>query len=450
MKLQKPINENYCGVIVEIKNIIPLNNCDNLVHTEILNSLVVVDKSTKIGMKGVFFPVETQLSKEFLSVNNLYREPILNSNVEKKGYFEENGRIRCVKLRGHGSNGIFMPIVSLTTFVEDINEFNIGDEFDHLNGVEICKKYVPKITRTEGKPGSKKGKDVNNKLVDLLVDKQFNFHIQTTHFDRNLFKIQPSDLLHITYKTHGNSGIASNVLIKKELKWHEKLLIKLGINIPKSEYGYIYSSGKPKSGLVKGIVGKYENPNQDYYSSNIWAESFNYLKPYLTDGLTFYYEIVGYEKSGGMIQNPFDYGCVQPTTESGYVEGVHYKIMIYRITYTNPKGIVYEFTGKQVQDYCVRHGLTPVYELYYGFAKDFVKYNDGDDIEIWQKNLLAEVKNRFNEKDCFMCKNKLPEEGCCVRIEGLDLEVYKQKSERFKLKETEAIDKGQVDTEEDS
>lgn len=234
------------------------------------------------------------------------------------------------------------------------------------------------------------------------------------------------------------------------MKWYEKALVKLGINIPKSEYGYIYSSGKPKSGLVKGIVGKYENPNQDYYSSNIWAESFNYFKPYLTEGLTFYYEIVGYEKSGGMIQSPFDYGCIQPTSDSGYVHGVHYKTMIYRITYTNPKGIIYEFTGKQVQEYCTQHGLMPVFELYYGFAKDLVKYNEGDNIEIWQKNLLNEIKLRFNEKDCFMCKNKVPEEGCVVRVEGLNLEVYKQKSERFKFAETEAIDKGQIDTEEDS
>lgn len=218
MKLVSPINENYCGVIVEIKSIIPLEKCDNLVHTDILNSLVIVDKSTKVGTKGVFFPVETQLSKEFLTINNLYREPTLNSNIEKKGYFEENGRIRCVKLRGYGSNGIFMPIESLSTFIEDVNELNIGDMFDHLNGVEICKKYVPKYTRTEGKPGSKKSKNINNKLVDLLVDRQFNFHIQTTHFDRNLFKIQPSDLLQCTYKIHGSSGIASNVFNKKRIE----------------------------------------------------------------------------------------------------------------------------------------------------------------------------------------------------------------------------------------
>jgi hypothetical protein len=64
--MKHPKNENYCATIVEVKNIIPLVNCDNVVHTNIFGNLVVVSKDTKVGDVGIFFPPETQISKNFL------------------------------------------------------------------------------------------------------------------------------------------------------------------------------------------------------------------------------------------------------------------------------------------------------------------------------------------------------------------------------------------------
>ena len=46
-----------------------------------------------------------------------------------------------------------------------------------------------------------------------------------------------------------------------------------------------------------------------------------------------------------------------------------------------------------------------------------------------------------------MCKNKLPEEGVVVRVEGLDLEVYKQKSFNFLQLESKLLDENQTDIE---
>src|SRR5687767_4143640 len=110
MILKAPINENYAATVVEIKNIIPLDSCDNVVHTNIFGNLVVVDKNTKVGDKGIFFPVEAKLSVQYLSENNLYRDNTINANINEKGYFEENGRIKCMKFRGHRSQGFLMPV----------------------------------------------------------------------------------------------------------------------------------------------------------------------------------------------------------------------------------------------------------------------------------------------------------------------------------------------------
>ena len=49
-----------------------------------------------------------------------------------------------------------------------------------------------------------------------------------------------------------------------------------------------------------------------------------------------------------------------------------------------------------------------------------------------------------------MCNTKVPEEGCVVRIEGLGIETYKQKSERFYQRETALLDKGESNIEDEN
>ena len=444
MKLNKPNNPNYCATIVEIKKIVELDNCDNLQGAIIMGNQVIVDKSTKVGDVGIFFPLETQLSHTYLHYNNLYRHEEKNINIENKGYFEDNGRVRCVKLRGNKSEGIFMPLKSLEFVLgEDINKLKINDEFDELNSIEICRKYIvqTKISNSNN-PKTKK----QSKLKELLIDNQFRFHDDTLMLYKNIHKIKPEDLISITYKEHGSSGIVSNTLIKRQLNIFEKILSFFGVNIHKEEYGYVYSSGKPKSKLPKGVVGRYQNPNKDFYKSNIWQDSFEYLKDYLSNGLTLYYEIVGYTRTGSMIQGDFDYGC-EPPTNNEYIEGVNYKIKIYRITFTNNQGKVFEFSAKQVQDWCTKLGLNAVEEIYYGYAKDLFKFDKRINIITWQEKFLEFIKNNYNEKDCYICNNKVPEEGVVIRIENNEFEAYKQKSNRFYALETKMLDKGVVDIE---
>ena len=74
MVIKKPQNENYAAIVVEIKTLVTLENCDNVQAAIILGNQVIVDKSVKIGDVGLYFPLECQLSKEYLSVNNLYRK----------------------------------------------------------------------------------------------------------------------------------------------------------------------------------------------------------------------------------------------------------------------------------------------------------------------------------------------------------------------------------------
>jgi hypothetical protein len=443
MKLNKPKNLNYCATVVEVKTLISLDNCDNVKAAIIMGNQVIVGNDVKIGDVGLFFPVECQLSSKYLKENNLYRKPELNLDVTQKGYFEENGRIRCIKFRGNKSEGLFMPITSVGDFIkEDDDSLFIGDEFDELNGINICKKYVP-IQRNLGN----KYKISKKPKPSKIIENQFRFHENTSQLYKNLNKINPEDIISITYKLHGTSGISSKVLCKKPLKWYEKLLRKIGINIVDTQYDYIYSSRKV-------IKNSNLNPNANhFYKEDIWGMAHERIKEHLQEGMTLYYEIVGYLPSGGYIQKDYEYGCEQNT----------FKVYIYRITYTNLLGKIFEFSAKQVQDWCKYNGLNAVPQLWYGVASEYYNIFKGPEYSNkrkrirhssikngskWQERFLEDMKTMYNDKDCFMCTNKVPEEGCVIRIEKSEFEAYKCKSNLFYLRETALLDKGEIDIEE--
>ena len=438
--MKKPINENYAAVVVEIKILIPLEGCDNIQAAIIMGQQIIVSKEVKIGDIGLYFPVECALSKQYLSANNLYRKKLnLNVDLENKGgYFEIKGRIRCAKFLGHKSEGLFMPLESLI-FVGNTYSLSLNDCFDELNGTPICSKYVVQQQVRRSLSGTKNQGKNNKKITSKLIENQFRFHQDTCQLYRNIHRIKPDDLISITYKLHGTSGISSNVLCKKPLKRYEKVLKWLGVNVVDSEYDYIYASRK---------VIKNEALNPDaihYYNEDIWGIAHNEIKDFLQKGMTFYYEIVGFLPSGGYIQSPFDYGC-----KSYSHSGCEHKVYIYRITSTNVNGKVIEFSAKQVQDFCKSKGLNPVPELYYGKASNLAgdywdRYSNPD--ETFQDWFLNEVKAKYNEHDCYMCVNELPEEGAVIRIEGNELEVFKCKSNRFYELETKMLDKGEVDIE---
>lgn len=86
------------------------------------------------------------------------------------------------------------------------------------------------------------------------------------------------------------------------------------------------------------------------------------------------------------------------------------------MTYTNPDGRVYEFSARQVQQWCVKEGLKPVEEYYYGYAKDL--YPDLSVSEHWNENSLSEA--------------------------------YKLKCIKFLEGESKSLDKGEVDIETES
>lgn len=265
---------------------------------------------------------------------------------------------------------------------------------------------------------------------------------------KNPYAVKPDDIISVTEKVHGTSGISALVLCKRKLSLKERIVNFLfGKVIPDIHYDELWSSRK----VVKNQYYN-ESVNGGYYGVDVWGYAHEILKPHLTKGLTLYYEIIGYLPNGGAIQSMngkvYDYGCIPPGEGEKYEYDKHFKIRIYRITYTNPDGVVYEFSAKQVQQWCKVRGLVPVTELYYGYAKDL--YPDLDPANHWNENFiqrLANDKRFYMEELSPSCENKVPHEGVVIKVENSKSEAYKLKCFHFLESESKAQDKGETNIE---
>lgn len=441
-------NPNYLAKIVKLGKPVNHPNADKLQGFIIDHNRVWADFSYNEGDVVVYFPIECCINPELLAYLNLFRDKTLNSDKEATGYFEQHGRVRALKLRGEPSEGIILPATQIEDWVETIVgkpvffslqtsfEDAIGNEFDCFNDIWICKKYVPKNFNTPGAPGSKKDRDKYSK-VDLIVENQFRLHRDTEQLKKNIEKVKPDDIISITYKLHGTSAVFSNVLVKRKLNWFEKVLKKFGIAIQTEKYGNVYSSRS----VIKDVDGIALSEG-GFYDVDIWGIVNNEVKDKLLQGITLYGEIVGYLPSGKYIQSQYDYGC----------NSNEHAFYVYRITYTNPEGHVHEFDWQSLKDYCNKFGLNYVPELYYGKAGDFgieVIFKDTykSIATNFQEGLLEILTNQFLEKDCHMCKNKVPSEGIVLRIEKEHRTAFKLKSFAFLGMESKQLDAGEVDIE---
>lgn len=234
------------------------------------------------------------------------------------------------------------------------------------------------------------------------------------------------------------------------------MLLEFGLDLNTSEYKTFCASRKvvKDPDLNKGQIN-------NYYDFDIWNAALEVVRPCLTNGMTIYAEIAGYLPSGNYIQKGYDYGCVFTDTKVKNENGelvplVDYykytptemykrnlfKIFVYRITQTSADGFVTEMSATDVQQYCKSHGLVPVPELWYGKVSEFIKNPDN-----WQFDFIQNLSTQYLEKDCTMCKNKVPAEGIVIRTMKPKFEAFKLKSQRFNERESKELDSGETNIE---
>jgi len=427
-------SKNYTATVVKLPVKEKVDGLDNLVRTSIFGYDCLIDKNTDENDLYLFFPSETKLSSEFLSKNSLYRDATLNKNPEKKGFFDNNGRVKAIKFRGFISTGYLASIKSLDGIV-NYDKIKVGDEFNSIDGIEICRKNKKVYQNSNEEKKSKANKKLER--FDKLIPNQFRFHVDTHHFGKHLHLFDNDNLIiSVTDKWHGTSGVFSNVLVNKELRWYEKLLIKLGININTTEYDNLYSSRK----VLKNRYINKDSDKTSFYDIDIWEIVNQRIKCCIEDGITLYGEIVGYLPNGKYIQKGYDYKC----------ETNQHKFLVYRITYTKPNGEIIEFNWEQIKEYCNKYSLEHAKEFFYGSLRE-LKHDLG---VIGESNdiFFSKILTSFNiEKDCTKNYGKIPAEGIVIRIDGKrNFNAFKLKSKRFLEHETKLMDQDYSDIEEEN
>ena len=409
----KENSKNYACSVVEIKDLFPIEGADAIVRTVVNGNNVVVPKSTQVGSKMLYFVSGTKLSEDYCRRNNLYDRAEENENTEKKGFISfKQKRVKAIKLRGIISDGMLMPLDSLYTFTKGAALLQVGNEFTNIDGISICEKYIVPVK--ESNQGGQKTPKAN-RLKDLLLDTQFRFHHETEHFVKHQNKFKQETEVVITRKLHGSSLILANVLLNKKLSLKDKIAKFFGVDVPTEEYGIIWSSGKPKGKLPKGIeseTNKWETPNPSYYTSDIWARAYKEIGDKVEKGISIYAEIVGKGIQGDMFTYNQEYG-----------------IHVYRITQTSVDGSVVELSWEQVKKYCEKYGLNYVQEYFVGKVKELV---------VLDENLLGYLQQTCLNKSYSDCKI---DEGICIRVRETD-EIFKLKSPNFIKMESDNQENG--------
>ena len=451
MKLTKATkaNINYLAKVIDITNFLPHPNADRMKIAQVGGYKVCVGIDEPAG-RYVYFPVNSEINSNLLSYCNLYRHTEKNANTEKAGFFNDNGRVTAIKLRGFPSEGFLLPFEQLENFIADtlnLKLSNVENNTDFDIAVEgdkefwICKKYIVVHHTAQGQSNSNK-RQKKVARFNKVIDTQFHFHYDTVRIQNDKWAIIPNDLISITEKIHGTSGISAYVLCKKKPTLINK--IKKWFSDPGIEYDYLYASRS----VIKNA--RETTHSGGYYGCDIWAEADKIFRPHLQKGMTIYYEIVGFLPTGRYIQKNYDYGCVPPEAGEPFTHEKHFKVRVYRITMTNVDGYVHEFSAKEVQEWCKANDLIPVTEYFYGYAKDLynIPVDDNWTDTFW--DTMANDRNFYMECDSPSCINKVAHEGLVIKKEDMISRAWKLKCFYFLNGEQKELDAGEENIEDNA
>ncbi|AEJ92469.1 RNA ligase [Mycobacterium phage Terminus] len=438
MKLDAPKNKNYAAQVVRVPATLELKGLDNLVGVPVLGCQALTQRDTKEGDLRIAFTVETQLSTDYAHYNNLFRDAERNEDPNETGYLENHRRIKAMKLRGHKSSALLMPLESVAWTGVDPSELQEGDTFDTLNGHEICRKYELPVKHTHGAKASKVQRAF--KRVDAKV---FPEHLDTDNFFRSAHLLEAGREVIVTQKLHGTSIRVGNVPVLRRKKWLERF-INRWVKTPDYEFDVVYGSRK----VIKDV----NNPNQNhYYQSDIWTEYGKKIAALIPEGFIVYGELIGWTPDGQPIQKGYTYDV--PRGEA--------HLYVYRVAHINSQGHLSDLSWGGVKQFCQVRGLKwtpemdrvsfggadPEYPSIEELTQYITQAMDMRYADHYDKTIAGTAVAALIDRPISLSDKKSVDEGVCLRQDGLVPTILKAKSPKFFEYETKLLDSGEVDTE---
>lgn len=424
MSIEVKNEVNYAALVIEVPEPKKLPNSDRLYGIGVAGIEVVVDASwlERVGEKAVLFPAEAQLSETLTASANLYRHQEFNDDREEQGYLDDNRRIRALKLRGNISKGLILPLDKITGITSaDADDFEVGQSFDTVWGVEISRKYALPV---KGMPTSKEQAKLA-KAFKRVDEKVFPMHIDTEFYERNEGHVQDEDTVIVTQKLHGTSVRFGNVPVKVEHTFWERLAKKLGIRVREHEYDLIAGSRK----VIKDPKSTTQN---HFYTDDVWSEAAQWYGRDLPKGFMVFGELVGFTPSGEPIQKGYTYEELPGIRE----------LYVYRVAIVNEDGVLRDLSWDQVKKFAYTYGLKHTPELWRGpkLALSLDAFTEKRFIE--EYGLGAGYPDRpvgLSEGGTGK------DEGIVIRVDrGGDVPyLLKYKNNSFYLHETAELDEGQ-------
>jgi hypothetical protein len=436
---------SYKAVVTKLTNVRSHSNADKVQLATCHGNQVVIGLNHVEDELGIYFPSDGQLSHGFCSANNLFRKAEMNSDPEAKpGMFDENRRVRAQRFRGEISDGFWVPLSNLD-FIGGVS-FVEGFEFDELNGIQICEKYINPATIKAARENQ--GKKTRTAKTSVM----FKEHFDTAHFGKCLHEFDYGQTIIITEKLHGTSGRIGHVQLERDLTWLEKIAKRFGVRVQETEWKYLNGTRRVVLEESSGI---------QFHDPTIRDKAFKLFEGNLRKGETVYFEIVGYESTGASIMPkvdttkmgdkeftkrygktmPFSYGC----------EELQSRVYVYRMTLTDEDGHSIDYAWDDVVKRCKELGVDTVPHIrtmtLNDLKEDLKSAAVMDDIRT-VKETFAKLIEAYGSGPSILDETHI-KEGVCVRIEGgIHNKTYKFKSFEFKVLEGIIKDSGVVDAEE--
>ena len=465
----------YKAYVTTLKNVRPHPNADRMKLADCFGNTICVGIDAAEGEIVIYFPTDGQLSVEYCEQNNLVRKKDENGN-NIGGYLDPDKRnVKAIKLRGEKSDGIVMPLTSVLYTGINLDDLNVGDTIDVLNGHEICKKYIPRSNHRIGHPTE--GNRTRKKKVDVAP--LFMEHADTEQLAYNLGAFKPGDEIEITLKMHGTSqrtgylpvfkgwkvknkffeGVVNKYASSNNLNPFVRKCIDIAMRGAQPIYDWGYVSGTRRTVL--------ENYDGGFYGSNEFREQHSKtFEGKLWKGETVYYEVVGFTNTGAPIMadgnneklgkdfvkqygktTTFSYGCrplgfdmnlsyLEGNIEEGIVKDYPQSdIYVYRMTMTNEDGDVVEYTPDFMRYRCEQMDVKTVPVFAQFIIPEFYQLPDdvGSPQAIDAGEYVRKIAEKYYDGPDPIGKTHI-REGVVVRIINRPkFCAYKHKNHNFKM-----------------
>lgn len=417
---------NHQAIVARVNELIEIPGAERVHVAVVLGEFCVTGKNVQKGDVGILFPEGLQLSEEFVFENNLSRNKEKNKNPEKTGFFEDSRRVRCQPFLKVRSTALFMPLesVSYTGVSPDI--LQVGVQFDELNGHKICQKYMNEKTLRAKANGS-------TKAAKKSYAPNFVEHVDTEHALRNLYKIKKGDVIYWHAKLHGTSFRSAKTQTEVVLPRWKQLVNKIVPIFPEFKWDFV-------TGTRRVVLRPTDTDKVGFHGNEGFRhEVTEKLKPFLTNSMTIYGEIVGYVNgspimathNSKLLKNKeftkkygeniiYHYGCMKD----------QYKFHIYRITVQDHSGEIRDFSQRELEKWCDERQLPRTFEIHDAFVYD------GNEEKL--SDLIVKLTEREELLGEDYTCSAIPGEGIILRVENGNKTPLFLKSKSFNFRTMES------------